>query len=57
MNTNFDKKIRLASDIKSLICEFVDLSIDEHLTQKINPESNKAWEKISDKLQYLTMLD
>ena len=48
-----EQKIRLVNDLKSLVIDFVDLCIDENLTQTVNAKSNKTWEMIDKKLNQL----
>ena len=46
-------KREIASEIKGLIQEFVDLTVEEVNTQTLNPECDETWNKIVELLDKL----
>ena len=39
-------KAWIASELRSKIGYYTDLTVDEHLNQKITPEADEAWQNI-----------
>lgn len=48
-----DAKRKVASEIKGLIQEFVELTVEEENTQVLNPECDETWNKIVELLNQL----
>ena len=46
-------KAWLASELRSMIGYYTDLTVDEHMSGKINKEADKAWEKIQNLINKL----
>jgi len=39
-------KLETASSLRSMIHYYTELTVNEHLTSKLNKEADKAWKKI-----------
>ena len=46
-------KLRIASDLRSAIEYYTELTVNEHLTQTLNKDADKAWKKVYKLLKQL----
>lgn len=47
-------RLEVASNLRSAIEYYTELTIDEHLSGKLNKEADKAWKKIEKLINQLT---
>ena len=54
---NWDKTIdkqTIARNLRSAIAYYTELTVEEHMTQKITKEADKAWKKVDRLINKLT---
>ena len=51
--SNLDKAW-IASELRSQIAYYTELTVDEHMSGKLNKEADKAWKKVEKLINKLT---
>jgi hypothetical protein len=46
-------KLRIGSELRSMIAYYTELTINEHMSQDINPEADEAWRDIEKLIKQL----